>query len=1011
MTAQQTMPPAPPAIHEGHSYGEWTKQSSFFENERSEEDDDDEEEDYMSSEEDEEENEEVDDNEEDNADDLEDPTSRAMHEIFRFIASLRSKGILTEAQTVLLEELLFENSTLLFAAYSVAVSAKDAEYFAQICCGIAQSLESEEGRDTCSAQDEVLHICDKLYLGQKITENQLLYLRHLVLIRDESIGDLYDDYAETGEVVDMMRALYVLANTHPKMQQQQAAKQSQTPVSDTDEEQGSDDEDEIQGKQTFSPSQAASSSSITMNARLQSVISQMFQHGLVSRDEGRLLLEMVADGDEYCRAAYEVWHHDGNLGELCDTLLRCVKLEFRKRAAAKNQAMIEARIAEDPTAYPTYGEESGEGESASQTESQSKDMSVEESEESEESDESSDASEDGKQVRVKNDLDSVLESLGVQNSWATTVPQLFVNIVFVAAQRKVLSVGQARALCDLYQAQYDLVRAAWEVFSIEQDARDLIDTLKRVVRDLNFDDAGNVSFQAAATEDSDTDTKQQSAATTKQASPQKSVSVPISEAVRRQAEDANREQGAKRDALTAVQNAKRDLLKHSLDMMVKQGLVTEEGAASVYNRSSEGDALVDAAIEQYANDRDVAEFLETLQILASLSKEEIDALMRDAADRADESDNKERKNFTSASSNSVSTSVQVPPREDSETDEESEEEDKESSESSESSDDEQQSPEQEYQQDVQFPIGSLIELYKRQLLSSETVKVLRDLIVAKHPHVLAAFDVYREMQDVEDLVDSLKRIARHHGAPAASQNNASSARQVPEEKASEKESDSSNSEESSEEETESESEESSEDSDEEPGSASAAVNNAENYIPILPVADQKKVVGILGNAGAFNAKQVATLESLVDQQSFAIRKLFVEYERRRNVTELIQGLMEALPMAEATPAVSSAPTSVAQPITDSDSESEDSEDSEDETQESLASDGSIEQKFLAIIKEMQLSHLETAALRLAIARNDTAIRAALETFRVNVNEQQLIHSLREVARATMVATLEGKLSE
>jgi hypothetical protein len=56
---------------------------------------------------------------------------------------------------VLLEELLFENSTLLFAAYSVAVSAKDAEYFAQICCGIAQSLESQDGRETCEAQDEV----------------------------------------------------------------------------------------------------------------------------------------------------------------------------------------------------------------------------------------------------------------------------------------------------------------------------------------------------------------------------------------------------------------------------------------------------------------------------------------------------------------------------------------------------------------------------------------------------------------------------------------------------------------------------------------------------------------------------------------------------------------------------------------------------------------------------------------------------------------------------------------
>ena len=31
----------------------------------------------------------------------------------------------------------------------------------------------------------MLQICDQLYLAHKITENQLLYLRHLVLIREE----------------------------------------------------------------------------------------------------------------------------------------------------------------------------------------------------------------------------------------------------------------------------------------------------------------------------------------------------------------------------------------------------------------------------------------------------------------------------------------------------------------------------------------------------------------------------------------------------------------------------------------------------------------------------------------------------------------------------------------------------------------------------------------------------------------------------------------------------------
>jgi hypothetical protein len=51
--------------------------------------------------------------------------------------------------------LIISIRTLLYAAYSVAVSASDAEYFAEICRDLAQSLQSEAGRTACEAQDEV----------------------------------------------------------------------------------------------------------------------------------------------------------------------------------------------------------------------------------------------------------------------------------------------------------------------------------------------------------------------------------------------------------------------------------------------------------------------------------------------------------------------------------------------------------------------------------------------------------------------------------------------------------------------------------------------------------------------------------------------------------------------------------------------------------------------------------------------------------------------------------------
>jgi hypothetical protein len=118
------------------------------------------------------------------ADAEEDPASRAKHEILRFIAGLRARHILSAPQAHLLEDFLLDSSTLLFAAYTVALSAKDSEYLSEILCDIAGSLETDEGRLAVEAQDEVCQVCDQLFIADKVTENQLLYLRHLVLIRE-----------------------------------------------------------------------------------------------------------------------------------------------------------------------------------------------------------------------------------------------------------------------------------------------------------------------------------------------------------------------------------------------------------------------------------------------------------------------------------------------------------------------------------------------------------------------------------------------------------------------------------------------------------------------------------------------------------------------------------------------------------------------------------------------------------------------------------------------------------
>jgi hypothetical protein len=60
--------------------------------------------------------------------------------------------------------------------------------------------------------------------------------------------------------------------------------------------------------------------------------------------------------------------------------------------------------------------------------------------------------------------------------------------------------------------------------------------------------------------------------------------------------------------------AKLDLLQQTLELMCKQGLVEKDKADRLLLRAEKGDLMVDRAIEAYAHDRDVIEFVDTLQV-------------------------------------------------------------------------------------------------------------------------------------------------------------------------------------------------------------------------------------------------------------------------------------------------------------------------------------------------------------------------------------------------------------
>jgi hypothetical protein len=535
---------------------------------------------------------------------------------------------------------------LLFAAYSVAISANDSEYFAEICKDIANSLETDQGRIACEAQDEVLQICDQLYINDKITENQLLYLRHLVLIREEAVASLYDEFQEHQSVPLFAKALYDLANTHPFQTLSEAEAENderQRAMSPDDEEEDEEDEEEEEEEVEFpSPEVPKRKSSTHIAKGLIGVISLMNRAGIITKTETSVLYEMVEEENDYVLAAYELYEKDKNLEDLQDTLIRCAKLEIRKRVTEIQEKELEA----------LQKDRELDQELAKQYEEDEKEISDEEEDEvSDEvdedalnrpsgSDEDEEEEEDADIALEDISLSTILQSLSVENIWEKSVPEGFIKAVFIAVIRNQLDLHQSKMLCDLFHARYDLVHAAWEVFTVQKDLVDFIDTLKRIVRDVDEEEIREevlkeMKYPETMPDESSqrkktTPTAAASAAPSSSAQPQKTATATTSSAAAAastKTADQSSLEDRKAEAMSAVNTAKRELLKHSLEMMVKQKLTTAEKAAGLYARYLSGDILTDAAIEAYAADRDVGEFLDTLQVLANNSKEDLEILM------------------------------------------------------------------------------------------------------------------------------------------------------------------------------------------------------------------------------------------------------------------------------------------------------------------------------------------------------------------------------------------------
>jgi hypothetical protein len=987
----------------------------------------------------------------------------AMDQILRFVTGLRHRRILSKAESDALEELLFEDSSLIFAAYSVALSANDAEYFAEICRDLSNSLQSEAGRLACEAQVEVLRLCDGLYLDEKISDNQLLFLRHLVLIRDEAVATAYDDFQMNQSPEWLSRCLFRMAFKQPpeagragsdmesdiegsqeesstaavKMSRYQSGSLPNGDSTDSRTETTSQDDGDIDN---------AIGPTAIVETRLSLLVSSLLRQSRISAPEASLLLDLIAQGNEYVFAAWELYESDSNLGELEDTLLRCVRLESRKRSAIMQENAIEVRRQQQLEASESAlssAAQMASGESESEESESSGD-----SEDSESSDEDSDVyqgEDEEASPRIGSDsigemepflmthfgsIAALLDSLGVANSWANEVPEGFIAVVFSSARNGLLDTNKARALCDLFQAGYDLVRAAWEVFCVQANQRDLVDTLQRIVRDLDLSplqlgegESGSASAQVDTQEsESESEAESQSESEAEEQSPS-ARAIPSGPVV-----------AARKQALVAVTSAKRELLRHSLEMMVKQGMTTSTNAASLLARADGGDRFVDAAIEAYATDKDVAEFLETLSILANHSAEDLEALLRSSDGDMRESGSKTE---TAA--------------------EKAKEEEKGETEEDGDGDEDEDGALKPAQIDM---LAMVAQLWQRKLIDEALKIVLVKLISVEDARLTEAHWIYQQTRDEVVFAESIARVAKStfdhimqtRDVQSSGSDSGSQAQQDEElgiemanvhpkqpepEPGIEMRNYSSSA---------AERREKSEENDREEGSSDDADDTSDegdDSESLLNRGDKLAIIDILSKSGAVEPEQTTLLRALINAGESTLDNVFLLYETSKDVYALISHLRDFTASQQAKDAgvgevdgiendadsYQNSVNGLDSPLTEegkgtdaaaaededadkyeykddyeSDSEEEDAENSgendfdEDDCQ-------TIEMRFLNIVQNMSLSKLETAALRLAISRSDPKIRAALESFRSSRDDSELKKSLHNIARRTIDTTL------
>ena len=182
---------------------------------------------------------------------------------------------------------------------------------------------------------------------------------------------------------------------------------------------------------------------------------------------------------------------------------------------------------------------------------------------------------------------------------------------------------------------------------------------------------------------------------------------------------------------------------------------------------------------------------------------------------------------------------------------------------------------------------------------------------------------------------------------------------------------------------------------------------------LLDIEDQKSIIEILGKSRVLNDSKTKYLNSLIEKKDQTIVKIFSVYEENKDVTKLIEAFQtivleepKSQPKGEYDYDYESDNDDEVDEGDENEDDYDDDYEEEEEDEEEIEDRENVESRFMSIVQTMKLSELDTAALRLAISRNDSGIREALENFRIQKNDSLLMQQLRMVAKSTIDSTLD-----